>query len=397
MSDWWSVIAIFWIAYLFDGLRRTPRARTLVRRAAPWPAILRHASLHLLPPAPWAWRFRADDPPFALSPEGLCNQPVGTAARPAEPAQFTAVWRWEQIETVVEKRGWLVVNGRLFGPAATAWPAADLRQLAAKLKPLAPAAREACLRRWLGQRLRPAHWCRRLAVVRRRTGDVAILNTATLLACAATTAIACFTPATEEYEEAPRILALLPPLLWFALAGYVAGIASALFAARRLRRWLQPGTTKAILSAACFPPHGLRWRRLLTDSVVPAPHPLLVALASPGKTLRADCAFNALADSRWPLPLPEHDPAIVRTEPLPDAATAALANASAIRVWQAADSERRFRTWFAAAGLDADALLAPPARDNSGACAYCPRCRSQFTRADGRCPRGIPLQPLPPR
>jgi hypothetical protein len=397
MSDWWSVIAIFWIAYLFDGLRRTPRARTLVRRAAPWPAVLRHAGLHLLPPAPWAWRFRADDPPFSLSPEGLCNQPVGTAARPAEPAQFTAVWRWEQIETIVEKRGWLVVNGRLFGPAATAWPAAELRQLAAELKPLAPAAREARLRRWLGLRLRPAHWRRRMAVVRRRTGDVAILNTATLLACAAATAIACFTPATEEYEEAPRILALLPPLLWFALASYASGIASALFAARRLRRWLQPGTTKAILSAACFPPHGLRWRRLLTDSVVPAPHPLLVALAAPGKTLRADCTFNALADSRWPLPLPEHDPAIVRTEPLPDVATAALATAATIRAWQAAEFECRFRTWFAAAGLDADALLAPPPRDNSGACAYCPRCRSQFTRADGRCSHGIPLQPLPPR
>lgn len=397
MSDWWSVLAIFWIAYLIDGLRRTPRAHTIVRRAAPWPAVLRHAGLHLLPPAPWTWRFRADDPPFALSPEGLCNQPVGTAARPAEPAQFTAVWRWEQIETIVEKRGWLVINGRLFGPATTAWPAADLLALAAALKPLAPAAREAHLRRWLALRLRPAHWRRRTAVVRRRTSDAALLNTATLLACAAATAIVCLTPATEEYEETPRILALLPPLLWFALAGYIGGIAATVFAARRLRRWLQPGTTKAILSAACFPPHGLRWRRLISDSAAPAPHPLLVALAAPGKTLRAATAFDALADARWPLPLPENDPAIVRTEPLPDAANAALATAAAIRTWQAAEFERRFRAWFAVAGIDADALLAPPPRDNSGACAYCPRCRSQFSRADGRCSRGIPLQPLPPR
>jgi hypothetical protein len=398
MSDWWSVLAIFWIAYLFDGLRRTPRAHTIVRRAAPWTAVLRHAGLHLLPPAPWAWRFRADDPPFALSPEGLCNQPVGTAARPAEPAQFTAVWRWEQIETVEEKRGWLVVNGRLFGPAATAWPAAELLALAAALKPLAPAAREARLRRWLSSRLRPAHWRRRMAVVRRRTGDAALLNSAALLACAAATAIACFTPATEDYEETPRILALLPPLLWFALAAYAGGIAAALYAARRLRRWLQPGTTKAILSAACFPPHGLRWRRLLSDSVVPAPHPLLLALAAPGTATRAAAAFDALADTLWPLPLPELAPAATtRAEPLPAAATPALATAAAIRTWQAAEFERRFRNWFAAGGIDAAALIAPPARDNSGACAYCPRCRSQFSRADGRCPHGIPLQPLPPR
>jgi len=397
MSDWWLIIAVFWIAYLFDGLRRSRRAHTIVRRAAPWPAVLRHAGLHLLPPAPWAWRFRADDPPFALSPEGLCNQPVGTAARPAEPAQFTAVWRWEQIETVVEKRGWLVVNGCLFGPASAAWPAAELRQLAAELKPLAPAAREARLRRRLGQRLRPAHWRRLLAVVRRRTRDVALLNTATLLAVAGATAIACFAPATEEYEQAPRILALLPPLLWFALAGYLGGIVAALFAARRLRRWLQSGTTKAVLSAALFPPHGLRWRRLLTDAIPPAPHPLLAALAVPGKSMHAAVAFDALADARWPLPLPEYDPHATRAETPPPAATAALATATAIRAWFAADSERRFRTWLATAGLDADALLAPPARDNSGSCAYCPRCRSQFTRTDGLCPRGIPLQPLPPR
>ena len=397
MSDWWSVIAIFWIAYLLDGLRRTPRAHTIVRRAAPWPAVLRHTSLHLLPPAPWTWRFRTSDPTFALSPEGLCNQPVGSAARPAEPAQFTAVWRWEQIETVVEKRGWLVVNGRLFGPASAAWPAADLRALAAELKPLPHAARQARLRRWLSLRLRPAHWRRRMAVVRRRTGDAALLNTAALLAGAAATAIACLTPATEEYEEAPRILALLPPLLWFTLGCYALGLASALYAVRRLRRWLQPGTTKAVLSAACFPPHGLRWRRLLSDSVAPAPHPLLLVLAAPGKTLRSAIAFDALADTRWPLPLPEDAPATGRSEALPAAATAALTTATAIRTWQAAEFERRFRSWFTPAGIDAAALLAAPVRDNSGACAYCPRCRSQFTRAHGRCPHGIALLPLPRR
>ncbi|HLP01531.1 MAG TPA: hypothetical protein VK163_05865 [Opitutaceae bacterium] len=258
MSEWWSVLAIFWIAYLVDGLRRRRQPHTIIRRAAPRPAVLHHARLHLLPPGPWTWRFRADDPPFALSPKGLCNQAVATAGRPAERAPFTAVWRWEQIETVTEKQGWLVVNGRLFAPAAAAWPAAELLALARALGPLAPAARETHLRRWLDLRLRPAHWRRRMAVIRRRTGDCAWLNTAALLAIAATTAIVCLAPSTEEYEEAPRILRLLSPLLVFALLAYLGGIASAVLAARRLRRWLQPGTTKAIFSAALFPPQGLR-------------------------------------------------------------------------------------------------------------------------------------------
>lgn len=396
MSDWWSVLVVFWLAYLFDGLRRTPRAHTLLRRAAPWPTVLRHAGLHLLPPAPWTWRFRADDPPFALSPEGLCNQPVGTAGRPAVRAPFTAVWRWEQIGTVVEKRGWLVVNGRLFGPAAAAWPAAELQELAAALGPLAPAAREARLRGWLDRRLRPAHWRRRLAVVRRRTVAVAWLNTATVLSCAAVTAIACFTPATEVYEETPRILALIPPLLLVALGGYLGGLLQAVLTARRLRRWLQPGTLKAVLSAALFPPHALRWRRLLTDACLPAPHPLLASLAAPGRAQRRECAFAALADARWPLPLPELDPATLSAATATACAEAGLATARAIRVWHGAECERRFPAWFALAGLESRDLLAPPVRDNASTRAYCPRCRSQFTRAEGCCPRGIALQPLPP-
>ncbi|MFT3830454.1 MAG: hypothetical protein QM691_12200 [Opitutaceae bacterium] len=394
MSEWWSVLAIFWIAYLVDGLRRRRLPHTTIRRGAPWPAALRHERLHLLPPAPWTWRFRADDPPFALSPEGLCNQYVATAGRPAARAPFTAVWRWEQLESVVEKQGWLVINGRLFAPAAAAWPAAELLALARVLAPLAPAEREAHLRRWLDLRLRPAHWRRRLAVIRRRTGDCAWLNTAALLAMAAVTAIVCLAPSTEEYEEAPRILRLLSPLLLFALLAYLGGIVTAVLAARRLRRWLQPGTTKAIFSAALFPPQGLRWRRLLTDAAAPAPHPLLVALAAPGRRLREETAFAALADARWPLPLPEEVSA--GENPELSAPPELLAAARAIRAWHADDGEHRFGEWLGTGGIDPAALLAPPRTDGANARSYCPRCRSQFVRAGGSCPRGIPLVPLPP-
>ena len=103
MSDWPLIVAVFWASYLLDGLHRSRRARPALVRAFPGPAVARQMPLQWPAPLPWAWRFWADDPPFALSPGGICNQPVGTAGRPAEPALFTAVWGWEEIETVGER------------------------------------------------------------------------------------------------------------------------------------------------------------------------------------------------------------------------------------------------------------------------------------------------------
>ncbi len=386
MTDWWLVLAVFWGAYLLDGLRRLPRPALLLRRTAPLPPVARFASLHLLPPAPWAWRFAADNPPFALSPAGLCNQPVGTAGRPPEHAPFTAVWRWEQFATAEERRGWLVVNGRLFGPAAAAWPAADLLTLARELAPLPPPERERLLRRRLDQRLRPDHWRRRHNVVRARTRDVALVNTVTVGAAAAITALTFLVPSADEYAAAPRLLALLDPLLLIAATGYLGGIVLAVLTARRLRPWLRPGATAAILHSAFFPPHCLRWRRVLTDFVPPAPHPVLAARAAAARSPLREAVFETLTDLRWPLPLPELRPSAQNRPPAGLAAAA-----EAIRAWQAADLEQRLARWCPAPELAPAALLAPPPAGREGCGAYCPRCHSRFARSDGDCPHGIAL------
>ncbi|HLP01530.1 MAG TPA: hypothetical protein VK163_05860, partial [Opitutaceae bacterium] len=72
----------------------------------------------------------------------------------------------------------------------------------------------------------------------------------------------------------------------------------------------------------------------MTDAATPAPHPLLVALAAPGRRLREETAFAALADARWPLPLPEE----ISTGQNPPAAPPPelVAAARAIRAWHAA-------------------------------------------------------------
>lgn len=389
MSDWWLVLGVFWGAFLLDGLRRLPRRALFLRRTAPVPAVARFATLHLLPPAPWTWRFTAEPPPFALSPEGICNQPLGTSGRPADPAPFTAVWRWEQIESVTDRRGWFVVNHRLFGPASTAWNAPDLLELARTMAPLDTADREAHLQAWIGHRLRPAHWRRRLHLIRGRTVDLAIINTFTLLAMGATTAIACLTPPADQYEAAPRILSFLQPLLLAAAIGYVWGVVAALVTARRLRRWLTPGTTKAILSSMLFPPHGLRWRRVLCDACPPAPHPLLLDAGGTTDRSRRELFAETVTDLHWPLPPPELRPSASANPP-----EALILAANRIRSWFGAALGRHVERWAGAAGLTPEEILATPPPDHSGSCMYCPRCGSQFTRSDAACPHGTPLKPL---
>jgi len=50
--------------------------------------------------------------------------------------------------------------------------------------------------------------------------------------------------------------------------------------------------------------------------------------------------------------------------------------------------------FFSPAALRLRALLAPPVSDGPASRAFCPRCRAQFVGEGGRCPHGVPLQPL---
>ncbi len=386
MSDWLLVVVVFWGAYLLDGLRRERRARVALVRAFPGPRMVRQERLQFLPPLPWATRFWADDPPFVFSPEGICNQPLGVAGRPVEPAVFTAVWRWEEIETVVEREGWMVINGRPFCPAAPAWPAAELQRLVLALRQAGVETRAAWLRRELARQFRPAHWARRQQLVRRVSRWPVVANTLALLTLAALSPAALPPGVLLSKEVAERLAQLVPGLLAAGALAFGVGAVAAVLAARRLRRWLSPGTVKVILVALLFPPQGLRWRRVLTDAKRPAPHPLLLVPGRGGRTVRRELALATLTDLRWPLPLPERGD------------IGRLAEAAAMRKWYAVEFEERvLGPWLAQAGLTAQELLAAPPPDSAASCAYCPRCRSQFVRIDGGCPRGIALVELKPR
>jgi hypothetical protein len=216
---------------------------------------------------------------------------------------------------------------------------------------------------------------------------VAFWNTGALLAAAAVTAIACSAPA--DAENTPRIYSLLMPLSAAWLAAYIGGVAAALLAVRRLRRWLLPGVAKAIVTAAFFPPQGMRWRRLITEACPPVPHPLIAALAVPGNRMQMECAFQTLSDSHWPLPLPER-----QSEPGRQPQPGYLNEADSIRSWHSDEMRLRAEGWLRRAGIDPVELLRAPAADHPASRSYCPRCRSQFARAAGTCPRGVALRPL---
>lgn len=376
MSEWLSVLAVFWVLWVIDGLRHAPRRIFTFRLRPGARANARATFARLSWPAwlPFGARIVAAEVPLTFSPLGVCNQPAGSAGRPAETPLRRQAWRWGDVREVGVAGGWIFVNGERFCPDTGHVSAPQLLAIAR----LPAAQREAPLRRIVASWFRVATVRRRTRALAGRTRVVATLNAVTLALLAALTIyVVADAPSRVPAEWTERLV--------FVVAGWVALIfglhVAAVLAAYRALRRLQPVTAQKrganLLSAALLPPQALRLRGLLGEGFFPAQHPLGVALAVAGPRTVADCAFAALADLRWPLP--EHT-----TEPL----------AEEIRGWFQAALEKEVTARLAAVDLAPATLLAPPRPDAPASCAYCPRCRDQFVAGRTVCPHGIALQPL---
>jgi hypothetical protein len=378
MSEWWSLLAVFWALYLYDGLY-VPRRRRFSfvswfggRRAR---AI--YGRFHGLAPLPSSWRAWADDPPFALSPAGIVNQPVGSCGRPVEPPTFVRAWRWEEIRDVKTRRGWLIVNDQPFAPATPQLSAAELLTLARNCAARPAGARSDFLQSRLRLGLRPAHLRRCARAGRLRSSAIAQLNTAVGVLLLALTVyligdLSRFLPEAVGVQLGHA----LPRLLICALLLHVAAVGLAWSAERRARRKI-PGRGQQLFTAALLPPQALHLRAWLGEIWFPPMHPLAQAVAfSPPAELRA-LATQTLADLRWPLPLPGDRDEL----------------ADAIAAWQRTQLTNEIEALLRNYGLEPAALLAPPPPD-AGSHAYCPRCGAQFVAGPTHCPRGIPLLPL---
>lgn len=375
MSEWGSVVAGFWFFWLLDGAQFRPdglwmfRAALARRRArgsfGPW---------QLPSFSPWGWSASERDVPFALSPAGIAARPVGAAGRPADVAPIVAAIRWEDMQHVESRKGWLLINGGRFCRDTGHLTPEDLKALAASPPERRAERIEAHLRRWL----RPARLRRRVRVLVGRSSFLATCNAVAGAICFGVTLylvgnLAAWLPA----RWADAVTRSLPLWLGYALVLHVVAVVTA---ARLRRRYVPASRYHAetpLAVAALFPPQAFRLRNLVVAKSLPAQHPLSLALALGDRRTIAEAAFNVLSDLRWPVD-------DRRDSPL----------AREIVAWHRASLTPMVEALVRAYAVPVEELLAPPAPDGASSCAYCPRCRAQFVTSEGKCPQGVPLRLL---
>lgn len=375
MSEWVSVLGVFWILWALDGVRVLPR-RIFTFMPGRWRRGAAVAYSRLSRPGVWpgCGRVIAADIPLAISPVGVCNRATGAAGRPMESPPTSQAWRWEEVRNVGVSEGWIYINGGRFCPDTGHVPAPLLLALAQT----APGRRVARIDALLAQWLRPAHLRRRARVLAGRTADVARLNLAALLgAVAVTLYLAGDVAGRVPAHVSERVALALPWVAGALLVLHLAAVARAWRTLARLKPVAGEKRRANLLSALLLPPQALRLRALLGEGFFPAQHPLAAALAFASGRGQLEIAFNVVADLRWPMG--ERSATALERE-----VTAGFRVALEAKVTEA----------LAAANLPLDALLAPPEPDAPGSCRYCPRCRDQFAAGPGACPHGVELQPL---
>lgn len=398
MSEWIEVVAVFWLFWLADGLVGGRRERLHLfawRGSARRPrAGLAQASWFPPSPAPWGWSLALEDVPLALSAEGVINRPAGATARPAFAPAHLAGAKWDEVEKIDAHGGWIRINGRLFAPETASLDARALGELAARLRCRDAVARAAILAEWHARRFAFARARRRLRVALGRTAWLARWNTAQTagwVALSVALLAGWFAPAAAlgrvlSPRDAELVAAGNAP--WWGLLAWLGALhALVLTEAWRAHRRLYPALvgerSSLVFSALLLPAQALRLRAALLRPLARefAPLPLILAAGAP-EVARA-AARATLGDLLHPARLGAADAVVAR-----------LVEAGAAGMRPAVEGALAAARAAGAAGLDTEALFAPPARPPGGACAWCPRCGDTFVRADGACPQGVPLRPL---
>jgi hypothetical protein len=376
MSEWTSVVAVFWALWALDGARLGPRrVFTIVGGWRSRRARIGYSRLSLPGVSPGSWRVAVADVPLSLSAIGVCNMPVGASGRPAELPSRVLAWRWAEVRDVGVAGGWIFVNGARFCADTGHVSGQELLALA-RLDPAARTKRiEAIMRGWF----RPAHLRRRARVLTARSRVPAVLNAITAVMVAAISIYAVGDFSERLGQTASHLIARALPSVMCGVFGL--HLAAVVVAWRTLRRLRPVDTQKrgtALFSALLLPPQALRLRALMADGFFPPQHPLAAVVAFGSERACADGAFNTLADLRWPVPPAPAESDVARE----------------VMTWFRTAVEVQVRRAIAERGIPVDALLSPPKPDLPTSCSYCPRCRDQFVAGPQMCPQGVKLQPL---
>ncbi len=384
-SEWWSILAVFWVLYLVDGVRGGRRSRFFFfawRGGRSPHARVAHGSWHCAIPLPCAWTLLADDLPAALAPEGLTNWPAASAGRPPPLPDSVVSLRWEDVEGVEQHGGWIHINGRRFTPSTPALTAATLGRLARELGPLSTADRAGALRRWQAGRLSVARLRRRLRSVLARSRSLVVLNAIQVALLASLTAyILLDVPSRIDPRLGEALAALLPQFLGGCLILHIAAVFRFFLLHRRFFPRAGQERASLVFTAILVPPQALRLRQQLVWKLAEGVHPLAAALAAGHPDTLRDMAIDTVRDLRHPRQ-PDTLP--------PDASGLARSAAALVEPLIIAQLSAH------PAALDVSALLAPPPRETPETRAYCPRCGDQFTQSDARCAHGVSLVPFPP-
>lgn len=375
MSEWTSLLAVFWVLWLLDGARWEHRRAFTFLVGASGRLVRAGFSRARLPSTwPGQWWVTADDLPLAVSPFGLCNRSVGAVGRPSERGWVAQGWRWEEVREVGRAGGWIFINGVRFCPDSGHVTAPQILAWAQ----LTPEAREARIRLQMSRWFQIGELRRRARVLAGRTQIPALLNAIALCGGLVITIYvvgggAAYVPtgASERWAKA------LPAILGLLLVVHLAAIGSAWRAVQQLSPVRPEKRRATLLSALLLPPQAWRLRGLVGDGYFPVQHPLAFFLAFGGASARGLAGFNVLADLRWPIEVASDSPV-----------------ARKVTDWFRAALAEKVSALLAAQGVGVEELFAAPCPDSPASCLFCPRCRDQFVARVSACPHGVPLAVL---
>lgn len=382
MSEWWLVITAFWFWYFADCLKAGRTARFLLSRAfGRGDATVRHDAIALTSISPLTWYVRTEDPPIAFSPEGLSNMPIGSAGRPAPAPLRGQVWSWEEIRELAQKHGRIYINGQAFCPVTPFTTLASMRALIDGCKTRTPPARVAWLAGWVACWFRPAHLRRQRTVLLARTVTLAIwVSFGSALAALLSAYVLFGSRLPISAELAARVGQVLPLLALYLIGVHGCIVVMGWRVHRRLLRKRGEARFSLLFSALLLPPQAYRLRARIGAEFFQQAHPLAWLAVAADRADFIEYARQAVADLRWPLT---------------GECSARPELAAAISSWMRERIGGEIERLLEQRGVTEAELLEVPRRDGAGSYVYCPRCQSQFTHREGRCPHGIELQPLP--
>jgi hypothetical protein len=407
MSEWWSVVAVFWTLYLADGVSGGRREQLFLsswrgewrwrfwprlprpRSRPPRTAHLTQAGWFVAPPFPWAYTLALDDLPASIASEGLTNWPSASTSRPPPRPDRTRTATWENAGKISTGGAWITLGGERFAPVTNALDARALRGLAERLTAMTPEQRAAEITFFQNRRFSVLRARRRIAIGLARTRTLAWMNTLQTIGWIALSFAlvrGAFDPALP-FGLAGSWRWLEPEQIrWWVLSGWLFLMhLLALGTAWRLHGKLHPRRkderANLIFSALLLPAQALRLRAALLRPLAHGMAPMAAVLAVGTPATARAAAAATLRDLDFPA-RPSGLPA--STMSLNESA-AALCRPALVRALAEASAD-------GVTGLRAEELLAPPANREAGVCAFCPRCGDGFLRSDGVCPQGVKLR-----